>query len=172
MSESQNEKSKRINTRFIIDKVISWQFITLLVFLILLSPIRELLRKTEEIKFGDFQLTVTEIANSLGVANIIKDINDLTYDELKLFLIIGGEDANYYIFTANNIPHNKLSKMYDKLTCMGLIEQVDPKTIEGYEKMNIHGGFGIKTTLKGEKVHRAIIDAIYINLVEKGEDNT
>lgn len=126
----------------------------------LLSPIKKLLKETELIKIGNFQISVTEIARSLGVSNIIQDINDLSYDELKLFLIIGGEDANYYIFNPKNIAHEKLVQMNKKLSDKGLIEQIDPKTIEEY------GGFRFKTTLKGEKVHRAILDAIYYNLIE------
>jgi hypothetical protein len=56
--------------------------------------------------------------------------------------------------------------MYKKLSDKELIELFDPKTIEGYDKLKIDVGFGFKTTLKGEKVHRAIIDAIYNNLIE------
>jgi len=43
----------------------------------------------------------------------------------------------------------------------------DLKTIEGYENINIDAKYGFKTTEKGEKVHRAILDAIYINLIEQ-----
>ena len=165
MSTTQNDSNK-VNLRFFINKIVTWPFITLMIFLTLLSPIKKLLKETELIKIGDFQISVTEIARSLGVSNIIQDINDLSYDELKLFLIIGGEDANYYIFNPKNIPHEKLVQMYKNLSDKGLIEQIDPKTIEGYDKMKIDGGFGFKTTIKGEKVHRAILDAIYNNLIE------
>ena len=166
MNDIKKEESNKINWRFVIDKIVTWPFIILIIFLILLCPIKKLLNKAEQIKIGDFQLTVTEIAESLGISNIIQDINDLSYDEIKLFLIIGGEDANYYIFEPKNIPHDQLDKMYKKLSNKGLIEQIDPKTIKRYDKMNIDGGFGFKTTTKGEKVHRAILDAIYINLIE------
>lgn len=164
--ENIQTDTNKINVRFIIDKIITWPFITLIIFLILLCPIKNLLHKTEQIKLGDFELSVTEIAKSFGISNIIQDINDLSYDELKLFLIVGGEDANYYIFTPKNIPHERLVQMYEKLSNKGLIELIDPKTITGYDKMNIDAGFGFKTTEKGEKVHRAILDAIYTNLVQ------
>jgi hypothetical protein len=88
---------------FTIEKILSWQFIVLLAFLIFLGPMKSLLTKTEQIKVGEFQITVNKIAESFGIANVIKDIEDLSYDELKIFLVVGGEDANYYIFSPNNL---------------------------------------------------------------------
>ena len=145
--------------RYVIDKIDSWPIVALIIFFCLSCPIKRMLESAEKIGIGDFQLTVSEIAKSLGIDNVIPEINDLTYDELKIFLILGGEDANYYAVTFTNIPSPKLSKMYESLSKKGLIEEIS----KDQEK---EGVFDFRTTLKGEKVHRAILDAIYFNLLE------
>ena len=145
--------------KYIIEKINSWPIVALIIFFCLSCPIKNLLNSAEQIRIGDFQLTVSEIGKSLGIDNVIQEINDLTYDELKVFLIIGGEDANYYEFKPTNIPSPKLSKMFENLQEKGLIKE----EVKQQEEKSV---FNFRTTPKGEKVHRAILDAIYFNLLE------
>ena len=167
MKNLRDVSSKIKRWVLIINKLISWPVITLIVFICLVNPVKTLILKTEQIKFSDFQITVADFGRSFGVSNIINDINGLTYDELKLFLIVCGEDANYFIFSPEHIPHDQLAIMYKNLEEKGLIEVHDTNISENTSNQKLFKiGFVLKTTEKGEKVHRSILDAIYYKLLQ------
>jgi len=170
MPTSQSDKEQK-GWQFLMEKILSWQVFALLVFFILLGPIKGLLEKAEQIKVGDFQMTVTRIAENLGVSNVIEDLEDLSYDELKIFLVIGGEDADYYTFAPNNLPAGKTKNIFENLSQKGLIKLIEVSTMEGITREQREKGIGFKTTEKGEKIHRAIVDAIYRDLIQNRVSN-
>ncbi|AEV31257.1 hypothetical protein [Owenweeksia hongkongensis] len=146
---------------YLIDKVLTWQFIALLLIALFFSPIEKLLDNTGNMKIGDFQLTIKELSESKGLDNLTKDLQGLSYEELKIFLIVCGEDATYYRFAPTNLNSNVQKNIYGKLQSLDLIEYTIQ--IEG-DTQAIHFG----TTEKGEKAHRVIIDALYTDLVRSG----
>lgn len=159
--------------KFIFDKLTSWPvlaFVLISIALIWLrKPIKTLITKANQVKVGNLELTVNEIGRALGISNVIKEINDLGYDELKIFLIICGEDSDYYVFAPNNLPPERMKEIYTKFSNKGLIEIIDPTKIEGYEKLKERHGnaqYGYKTTTKGKTIYKAILETIFHELTE------
>ena len=149
-----------------IEKVIlTWQFIVLLLIFLLLPSLQKILKNTDKIGVGDFHLTVKELAKNSGISsNDIRDLDGLTYNELKIFLIKGGEDANYYEFEDNSANREIFIRSFKHLDKKGLIQikKFDStKHADGYYEYY----FFTNSTEKGEKIHRAILDAIYGTLL-------
>jgi len=159
--------------KFIIQEITSWPIIAIIIVLLLLKPIRGIVSGINNIKVGDFQLSLQKIGESLGVPTSVEDISNLNYDDLKIFLIICGEDADYYYFKPTNMVAGKFKQILDKLAENGLITlfdpapdpneaaNKDPKNQEATQSPT----FGINTTEKGRKVHRALLDSIYEQLL-------
>jgi hypothetical protein len=98
--------------KFLIQELTSWPIIAIIMLLLLLKPIRTLVRNINNIKVGDFQLSLQRIGESLGEPTSVKDISNLNYDDLKIFLVICGEDANYYILNLPIYRSENLTRYY------------------------------------------------------------
>lgn len=136
--------------------------------LFLLPHLTKLVERTEKIGIGNFQLTVRQLALNSGITTEeIKDLNGLTYDELRFFLIKGGEHANDYIFEDNSMTTDKWIKTHETLQTKELIEIIKFDSIKREENGRHYYEyyFNTNTTSKGEKIHRAILDAIYQNFI-------
>lgn len=167
-----------MDIKFIFEKLTSWPFlgfISLIIALILFyKPLNNILNKSDQFRFGSFEFAVNEIGQSLGISNTIKEINDLSYEELKLFLIMCGEDADYYIFTPKNIPPEKLNNIYTKFNKKGLIELIPPEQIEGYNELKKNHGianYGIKTTEKGRLLHKVLLEYLFHEITKTKINN-
>ena len=114
------------------------------------------MKRADQIGVGSFYIRVNNIAESLGVPNAINEIGDLTYDELKIFLVMGGEDADYYRFTHTQIGEKKFEKILQNLEYKGLITT----WIVGDTRNS-------KTTDKGRRIHRAILEVIQLELIQE-----
>jgi hypothetical protein len=142
--------------------------------LLLLKPLRALVGGINNIKVGDFQLSLQKIGESLGVPTSVDDISSLNYEDLRIFLIMCGEDSDYYIFTPANITAGKFGQILNKLASNGLIEAVEistkkpdqqAKDIPSEEQAAQQPTWRTYTTEKGRKVHRALLDSIYEQLL-------
>jgi len=169
--------------KFLIQEITSWPIIAIIMLLLLLKPIRTIVSSINNIKVGDFQLSLQKIGEALGVSTSVEDISNLNYDDLKIFLIICGEDSDYYWFKPTNMVTEKFNEILDKLADNGLITRWAPTpapedTVKNVDGANIDGPgkqaapptpqaptFGFKTTNKGRSVHRALIDSIYEQLL-------
>lgn len=153
--------------KFLIGVITSWQLITLVIILLLLKPIRALVSGINNLKVGSFQLSLQKIGESLGVPNSVSDIGRLNYDDLKIFLIICGEDSDYYSFQPWNMPAAKFKAILDKLDNNELIKLTDPPPPPKDDKTKPAADpdqppvWHFVTTPKGRKVHRALLDSIY-----------
>ena len=143
---------------------ILWPVIVFTCFLILLEPIKVLLRKVSSVKGLGFNFIIGEMSNKEGMPNVINELAALSYDELKLFLIIAGEDSNRYRFQDTSKTKDESKNMYNKLFNQGLIKVL---------KIEDNGDKGQKinfiTTDKGTYVHKAIIDSIYFEIIRSRE---
>jgi len=163
--------------KFIIQELTSWPIITIAIVLLLLKPIRGIVSGINNIKVGDFQVSLQKIGESLGVPTSVLDISNLNYDDLKIFLIICGEDADYYYFRPGNMIAGKFKQILDHLADNGLITLFDtpppadaantddPNAAAATQAAQQGPTFGINTTEKGRKVHRALLDSIYEQLL-------
>jgi hypothetical protein len=164
--------------KFIIQELTSWPIITIIIILLLLKPIRGIVSGINNIKVGDFQLSLQKIGESLGVPTSVEDISNLNYDDLKIFLIICGEDADYYYFKPTNMVAGRFKQILDNLATNGLITLFNPSpeqvaNVDGSAKSDPNNPppapasptFGFNTTEKGRKVHRALLDSIYEQLL-------
>jgi len=160
--------------KFIIQEITSWPIIAIVIVLLLLKPIRGIVSGINNIKVGDFQLSLQKIGESLGVPTSVEDISSLNYDDLKIFLIICGEDADYYYFKPTNMVAGKFKQILDHLADSGLITLFDPAPNPDEAAKSDPNNpattpqnptFGISTTEKGRKVHRALLDSIYEQLL-------
>jgi hypothetical protein len=160
--------------KFIIQEITSWPIIAIVIVLLLLKPIRAIISGINNIKVGDFQLSLQKIGESLGVPTSVEDISNLNYDDLKIFLIICGEDADYYYFKPTNMVAGRFKQILDNLANNGLITLFDPAPNPDETAKNDpdhpaatpqNPTFGFNTTEKGRKVHRALLDSIYEQLL-------
>jgi len=172
--------------KFIIQELTSWPVMALIIVVLLLKPLKEILFAVNNIKFGKFSLSLQKLGEALGVPNALKEISSLSYEELKLFLILCGEDADYYEFVPYNMTAVKLSKIIDKLVSSKLLIREDvpaaPQKPAGHEAASgpakpavadsstaAHQPmvqFKYLTTETGRKVHRAFLDSIYQQLIQ------
>ena len=165
--------------KFIIQELTSWPIIAIVIILLLLKPIRGIVSGINNIKVGDFQLSLQKIGESLGVPTSVSDISNLNYDDLKIFLIICGEDADYYYFKPTNMLAGRFKQILDNLANNGLITLFNPSPdqVAGVDNSAAKNDpnnppqqpqsptFGFNTTEKGRKVHRVLLDSIYEQLL-------
>jgi hypothetical protein len=144
---------------FIFAKILTWQFIVLIILIIFYTPLINMFDEASSMKIGSFQLTIKELSESEGLKNLTKDLQGLTYEELKIFLIICSEDAQGYSFYNSNYSVKVEYQIYEKLKSLDLIDyETEIKNKTRY--------FITKTTDKGEKAHKIIIDAIYMDFIK------
>ena len=109
------------------------------------------------IKAGSFEVSLENRARELGILNTAEfnNLKTLNEDELKLFLIMGGEEAAYYRFTNFAITAEAGKQQYIKLQNASLMRiQIDNDTTR------------VTSTEIGRKVHRALIQSIYSQLLK------
>src|SRR6516225_7285902 len=67
-------------------------------------------------KAADFEVTLAKNARELDVKNTpeFEHMKDLNEDELRLFLIMGGDEAKSYIFRNTAVPNDVMVERYKK----------------------------------------------------------
>lgn len=132
---------------------IAWVFVILIIVLVSTGRV-----DLNSVKAGSFEVTLEKKAKDLGVSNTaaFKNIKNLNEDELKLFLVMGGADAKYYVFTNHALSKEASNDIYLKLQADSLM------------KIRVFGKKGDSTevfpTEIGKNVHRALIQSIYYQL--------
>ena len=109
------------------------------------------------IKAGSFEVSLENRARELGILNTAEfsNLKTLNEDELKLFLIMGGEEAAYYHFTNFATTADASNRKYIKLQEASLMRiQIVNDTAR------------VTSTEIGRKVHRALIQSIYSQLIK------
>lgn len=145
------------NLRWVIKEFIpSWYAIAWAVLFIILILIITNSINLKAVKVAGFEVEFAGNAQQLNVYNTeaFRAIKGLNEKELKLFLIMGGEEANYYRFTDVSIGFQPSLDIYQKLQKDSLI-----RIETNYRDSTI-----VTPTEVGSKVHRALIKSIYKQL--------
>jgi hypothetical protein len=132
---------------------IAWTVLFLLLFFILTKRIN-----LNTIKAGSFEFTFEQKSKDLNVYNTpeFKNLKNLNETQLKLFLIMGGEDAAYYRFTNTALTSEASKSQFKKLQEASLLNY---KELGGDTTM-------IYPTDVGAKLHKALIQSIYSQVIK------
>ncbi|HVY73295.1 MAG TPA: hypothetical protein VG890_00605 [Puia sp.] len=150
--------------RWIIEEVLlTWQCVTYVVIAILLGLVTSGRINVKSIKGASLEVVFADNAKKLGVFesaefNNMKNLNE---DELKLFLIMGGSEAANYSFLNTALTSQASMDMYAKLESDSLFRI--ERTIH---HPNGHDSTFIHPTIIGAKLHRALIQSIYVELIK------
>lgn len=144
------------NLRRFFQLLLTWQAVAYIVLVILSFLLIKGIINLKELKVGDFDLSFQERASQLNVLNTMafQGIKNLDEDELKLFLIMGGRDAAYYIFQDRSHTGAAVRDLYARLQQDSLLRFVQR-----------NDSTFIFPTKQGELVHRALIQSIYAQLI-------
>ena len=112
-----------------------------------------LLSRISSIKMGSFALDVKNAAEETGALDFYDKLPELTLTQLHLFLVVGGEGGDQCTYT-NKVNPVEMQNAWEKLSTLGLIK---------YEKKP--KSFIFKTTNKGRKLHKVIMDQLYKSIV-------
>ncbi|USD75009.1 hypothetical protein J4N43_04795 [Vibrio sp. SCSIO 43009] len=131
----------------------SWPFVILVITLLIIffGDINKLIESIKHLKFGSFSLETREAALEADALTEYKNLSDLTYGQLHLFLVIGGEGSEKTTYK-DGMNNFESQENYKKLKRLGLI------TYEAKEQNVILFG----TTEKGKKLHKIIMDKLYV----------
>jgi len=172
---TEDNKSER-TLKYLVEKVfVTWQFIVLLVLIIFSGHVGTFIDHLGKFKVGNVEFTISELAKNAGIPEkSIKQLKGLSYDELKLFLIKGGEDGDATDYNLKNYSDNYFIKMHKDLDSLGLIRNVKIDSNHNGNKGELW--VNSSTTPIGRKLHRAILDAIYNDFtkarIEEKADST
>jgi hypothetical protein len=152
------------------DILLSWQAVTFVAMFCVFPVAKSVFERANNIKIGEFQMSVSKLAIKAGLSSDdLKSLNQLTYEELKVFLIEGGQDAEQYKVDFANYTYDSWLKIHQDLQSLGLLEikkdVTSPNTI-------VVTGFEATPTEKGKKIHRAIVDAIFKDFLESRVEGT
>lgn len=140
------------------DVLLNWTFFAyvVLIIIVIMNACGRL--NISNVKAGSFEMVLQSNAEKQGVAETpeFKNLKTLNENDLKLFLVMGGEEAKYYRFTNNMISQEAMVDQYRKLQAASLmrIEEKTPDTTI------------IFPTEIGEKIHRALIQSIYTQIAK------
>jgi hypothetical protein len=138
------------------DILLSWQLFAYIVLIMVITMAACGKLDITNIKAGSFEMVLQNNAEKHGVSETseFKNLKTLNESDLKLFLVMGGEEAKFYRFTNNRISSEATVDQYRKLQAAALMRIVEknPDTTIVYP------------TEIGEKVHRALIQSIYTQI--------
>jgi hypothetical protein len=156
----KNANSDISHELFSLGSDLIWPLLILFIALFFKEHIIKIFNKISEFKIGNFSVVVENNGARLGVKSIDEDLKGLSYEELGIFLIVGGERSEYYEFSDKRISPDHLKRIYENYKNRNLIE---------FEEVTSTGKPELKfqTTEKGRKVHTAILDSIYSELINK-----
>ena len=148
----------------ILNIVLKWQFIALITLFKVFGFINANKEILSSFKAGTFEVSLKEHALNNGSLNseTYKSLKNISEEDLKFFLIMGGEDAKDYIFTNTAKMNNSSLEQYNRLQQDSLIR---------FERISNDSTKVIPTNI-GSKVHKALIKSIYgslLNTAPEGE---
>jgi hypothetical protein len=114
--------------------------------------------KLGNIKAGTFEITFENNAKQLNVFNTpeFQNVKKLNEQQLKFFLVMGGEDAQFYQFRDVALTDSAKFRLYEKLKQYSLLNftRRDKDTTVFY------------FTETGQKIHLALIRSIYKQFID------
>ena len=126
--------------------------IILLIWFIIFGDFKKLIESIKSLQVGSFSIVTKEAAEKANALAEYQNLSSLTYQQLHLFLVVGGEsgDQAEYKSSMNTV---EFQNAFKKLNDLGLIEYIikDGQT---------HFG----NTDKGKVVHKVIMDNLYHQL--------
>jgi len=155
-----NVAIETVKGRYALYHSLAWPVAVLIIFFgIVLSGI---LKRIGRIEGAGFVIQLQNEGEQRGVPHIISDLQGLSHQALRLFLIGGGEGGDKLILSAP--PDTMRPEYYKELHDRGLIELKailkpgDP----GYQSQLGQLGDQTKyaTTEKGRKIHSVLVDTI------------
>lgn len=143
---------------FIKDVLLTWHSIAWTTLLITMIFILSNKININSIKAGSFEFAFEQKSKDLNVYNTpeFKNIKNLNENQLKLFLIMGGEEASYYRFTNTALKNEASVSEFLTLQKDSLlrIERISSDTTM------------IFPTIIGSKLHKALIQSIYSQVIK------
>jgi hypothetical protein len=143
---------------FFSNVVLTWHFValfamTLLLFLVMTNKVN-----LNKIKAGTVEISFEQKTKDLNAYNTpeFKNLKSLNEAQLKLFLIMGGEDAAYYRFTNVALKGDASKEQFMKLNDAHLLT---------YQKGNGDTTI-IRPTKIGALLHKALIQSIYSEMIK------
>lgn len=108
-------------------------------------------------KAGSFEVTLENRAKNLGVFQTIEfqNLKNLNESDLKLFLIMGGEESKLYTFKNDNPTNDANTNQYLKLQSDSLLR------IQIFSRDTSI----VYSTEVGRKLHKALIQSLYEQLI-------
>lgn len=120
-------------------------FVCMLIFVLR----KRLFMPGTKIEIAGFFLELQHASDRKGLQKEFLALNDLTYSQLHLFLVIAGEHGDSSTYT-NKEPTDIWHRNFEVLGKLGLINHTPNGTLIEY-----------KTTDKGRQIHKLIMDQIY-----------
>lgn len=137
---------------------VAWGGVIILVIILAINKF-----KISSIRGGSFAIELSQKASERNIVetDAFKALRNLNEEELKQFLIMGGEDAKFYVFTNTRLSNEASLTIYRNLQKDSLIRisrvNKDP---------NRNDSTMIFPTEIGSKVHRVLIQTLYSELMK------
>lgn len=112
------------------------------------------------VKAGIVEVNFEKKVKDLGVYNTIefRNLKNLNEHQLKLFLIMGGNESKFYIFTNSALRSDAVVEEYTQLQTDSLL------TFKVIGKK--HDSTIVGNTIVGAKLHKALIQSIYSQIIK------
>ncbi|HXB32888.1 MAG TPA: hypothetical protein VNV35_05685 [Puia sp.] len=137
--------------------MVAWAVLACIMYLFISKRIN-----IANIKAWEFEVSFEKKVKELGLEKTseFEHLRNLSEDELKLFLIMGGKEASSYVFTDRGMTKAVSEERYKKLSNDSLIRF----TLKHHEN-------GIDTTITsptevGEQLHRVLVQSLYFQLMQ------
>jgi hypothetical protein len=143
---------------FTTEVFLTWQFIAWAVFFVILLLLIFGKLNIGNIRAGSFEIAFEKRAKELGVYETqeFRNLKNINESDLKLFLIMGGEESRLYRFGNDALSSEAIAMQYKKLEDNSLM----------ITKKISKDSTVIYSTEVGTKLHRALIQAIYSQLIK------
>lgn len=144
--------------KFLKDYILTWPFFAYVALAVFCTLITCGALKISSVKAGSFEMVLEKNAQNSGIAETpeFRNLKTLNESDLQLFLIMGGEDAQFYQFTNVALHSNAAVVQYEKLERASLMSI---KRISNDSTM-------VTATVTGKKVHRVLIQSLYTQLMD------
>lgn len=135
----------------------SWQALGWAALIALIAIVITQGRNLLSIKAASVEVTFEQRAKDLNVfsTTAFQNVKNLNEDQLKLFLIMGGDDAKFYRFTNTALSGDAARDQWKTLVEDSLVTIVQK-----------HDTSMVYPTDNGVRLHRALIQSVYTQLLK------
>src|SRR5688572_7603907 len=113
--------------KYLVEKVLmTWQGFAWTALIIIAALMWTGKLNLTEFKAGTFEIVLDKSVKEAGIINTaeFKNLKNLSEDDLRLFLIIGGEEGKYYLFKNRALSFQALQEQHRRLAENSLLEFV------------------------------------------------